>query len=160
MALLLTALACIVLGMEVPTTAAYVICVSVAGPALIDLGLEPLTDHLFVFWFALLSTITPPVCGGVFIAATMVGENWFKVALSAMALGLGLYIVPLAMVRHQHLIQLDKQPLESIVTALQLAVGLLILGKGLIGIKWSITRLTLILIAIVIIFGFNLSNYF
>ena len=160
LALLLTALACIVLGMEVPTTAAYVICVSVAGPALIDLGLEPLIVHLFVFWFALLSTITPPVCGGVFIAATMVGENWFKVALSAMALGLGLYIVPLAMVRHQHLIQLDKQPLESIVTAIQLAVGLLILGKGLIGIKWSIARLTLILIAIVIMFGFNLSNFF
>ena len=160
LALALTALACIVLGMEVPTTAAYVICVSVAGPALIDLGLEPLTVHLFVFWFALLSTITPPVCGGVFIAATMVGENWFKVALSAMALGLGLYIVPLAMVKHQSLIQLDKQPLESIITALQLAVGLLLLGKGLIGTQWSITRLTLILIAIVIMFGFNLSNYF
>ena len=66
-ALIMTALACIVLGMEVPTTAAYVICVSVAGPALIDMGLKPLTVHLFVFWYALLSTITPPVCGGVFI---------------------------------------------------------------------------------------------
>jgi TRAP-type uncharacterized transport system fused permease subunit len=54
-ALLLTALACLLLGMEVPTTAAYVICVSVAGPALIDLGLAPLQAHLFVFWFALLS---------------------------------------------------------------------------------------------------------
>ena len=159
LALLLTALACIILGMEVPTTAAYVICVSVAGPALIDLGLEPLTVHLFVFWFALLSTITPPVCGGVFIAATMVGENWFKVALSAMALGLGLYIVPLAMVQHQSLIQLDKYPFESIITALQLAIGLLLLGKGLIGSRWSVTRLTCILIAIVIMFGLNLSDY-
>ena len=74
-ALLLTALACLFLGMEVPTTAAYVICVSVAGPALIDLGMAPLTVHLFVFWYALLSTITPPVCGGVFIAAGMVGEK-------------------------------------------------------------------------------------
>ena len=159
LALLLTALACIILGMEVPTTAAYVICVSVAGPALIDLGLEPLTVHLFVFWFALLSTITPPVCGGVFIAATMVGENWFKVALSAMALGLGLYIVPLAMVQHQSLIQLDKYPFESIITALQLAIGLLLLGKGLIGSRWSVTRLTCILIAIVVMFGLNVSDY-
>ena len=159
LALLLTALACIILGMEVPTTAAYVICVSVAGPALIDLGLKPLTVHLFVFWFALLSTITPPVCGGVFIAATMVGENWFKVALSAMALGLGLYIVPLAMVQHQSLIQLDKYPFESIITALQLAIGLLLLGKGLIGSRWSVTRLTCILIAIVVMFGLNVSDY-
>ena len=72
-ALLLTALACLILGMEVPTTAAYVICVSVAGPALQKLGLEPLHAHLFVFWYALLSTITPPVCGTVFIAAGMGG---------------------------------------------------------------------------------------
>src|SRR5690606_9113289 len=86
-ALLLTAAACLILGMEVPTTAAYVICVSVAGPALMRLGLEPLQAHLFVFWFALLSTITPPVCGAVFIAAGMVEESWLKVAGVAMALG-------------------------------------------------------------------------
>ncbi|MDX5361241.1 MAG: TRAP transporter fused permease subunit, partial [Alphaproteobacteria bacterium] len=97
-ALLLTAIACLVLGMEVPTTAAYVICVSVAGPALQKLGLPPLTAHLFVFWYALLSTITPPVCGAVFIASGMVGENWLKVAGVAMLLGLGLYLVPLGMV--------------------------------------------------------------
>ena len=159
LALLLTALACIILGMEVPTTAAYVICVSVAGPALIDLGLEALTVHLFVFWFALLSTITPPVCGGVFIAATMVGENWFKVALCAMALGLGLYIVPLAMVQHQNLIQLEAHPLKAIVVALQLAFGLSLIGKGLIGTKWSVTRSLSIVLGLIIMFGINLSNY-
>ena len=87
-ALLLTALACLLLGMEVPTTAAYIICVSVAGPALQNHGLDLLITHLFVFWFALLSTITPPVCGAVFIAAGMVNENWLKVAVSAMALGI------------------------------------------------------------------------
>ncbi|MDZ7749776.1 MAG: TRAP transporter large permease subunit [Halofilum sp. (in: g-proteobacteria)] len=76
--------------MEVPTTAAYVICVSVAGPALIELGMEPLQAHLFVFWYALLSTITPPVCGAVFIAAGMAGENWLRVSMVAMALGIGL----------------------------------------------------------------------
>ena len=158
LALLLTALACIVLGMEVPTTAAYVICVSVAGPALIDLGLNPLTVHLFVFWFALLSTITPPVCGGVFIAATMIGENWFKVAISAMTLGLGLYIVPLAMVRHSSLIQLDKFPLEAIITGLQLALGLLFLGKALIDDRWSIRRIFYVAVSLVIIFGFSVSG--
>src|SRR5699024_988572 len=72
-ALLLTALACLLLGMEVPTTAAYVICVAIAGPALHSLGLNLLLAHLFVFWFALLSTITPPVCGTVFITAGIVG---------------------------------------------------------------------------------------
>ena len=95
LALLLTALACLILGMEVPTTAAYIICVTVAGPALIDMGLDILLVHLFVFWFALLSTITPPVCGTVFIAAGMVNENWVKVSITSMILGLGLYFLSL-----------------------------------------------------------------
>jgi TRAP-type uncharacterized transport system fused permease subunit len=82
--------------MEVPTTTAYIIFVSVAGPALQHLCLDLLTTHLFVFWFALLSTITPPVCDAVFIAAGMVNENWLKVAVSATALGIGLYLVPSA----------------------------------------------------------------
>ena len=74
------------------------ICIAVAGPALQKLGLDLLTGHLFVFWFALLSTITPPVCGAVFIAAGMVGENWLLVAITAMALGVGLCIIPLGMI--------------------------------------------------------------
>lgn len=123
-ALLLTALACLVLGMEVPTTAAYVICVSVAGPALTELGLTPLQAHLFVFWFALLSTITPPVCGAVFIAAGMVEENWLKVAVHAMALGIGLYLIPLAMIANPDLIALAETPGLALLAAVKVALGL------------------------------------
>ena len=118
--------------MEVPTTAAYVICVSVAGPALIELGLSPLQAHLFIFWFALLSTITPPVCGAVFIAAGMVEENWLKVALSAMALGIGLYLIPLGMIANPALIELSDDPAGSILAAMKLAVALAALSFGLI----------------------------
>jgi len=137
--LLLTALACLVLGMEVPTTAAYVICVSIAGPALIELGLEPLQAHLFVFWFALLSTITPPVCGAVFIASGMVNENWLKVALTAMALGVGLYLIPLGMIANPMIVKLAENPQLAILTFLKLAVGLSVVSYGLIGYKnWPI----------------------
>ena len=108
--LLLTAFACLILGMEVPTTAAYVICVSVAGPALIQLGLDPLQAHLFVFWYALLSTITPPVCGAVFISAGMINENWLRVAFTAMALGVGLYVIPLGMIANPAIIGLAATP--------------------------------------------------
>lgn len=130
--LFLTALACLVLGMEVPTTAAYVICVSVAGPALIQLGLEPLQAHLFVFWFALLSTITPPVCGAVFIAAGMVEENWFKVALTAMALGVGLYIIPLGMIANPDVLRLADAPLLAAFAFVQIGIGLALLSYGII----------------------------
>ncbi len=150
--LMLTAIACLLLGMEVPTTAAYVICVSVAGPALIDLGLKPLQAHLFVFWFALLSTITPPVCGAVFIAAGMVGENWLKVAFSAMALGMGLYIIPLGMIANSDLIRLESNPIGAILAFVQMALGLGCLSFGVIANFRSPIRLGLGVLGLLIIF--------
>ena len=151
-ALMLTALACIILGMEVPTTAAYVICVSVAGPALIDMGVAPLLVHLFIFWYALLSTITPPVCGGVFIAASMVEENWLRVAGSAMSLGLGLYVIPLAIIRHPELTGLADAPIAALLTTLQIGVGLALLGRGLTAPHGLPVRAGLIAAGMVVIF--------
>lgn len=151
-ALLLTALACLILGMEVPTTAAYVICVSVAGPALTSLGLSPLLAHLFVFWFALLSTITPPVCGAVFIAAGMVGENWLKVALKSMALGIGLYIIPLAMVANPDIIALAFDPTGAVISALKVAVGLTLISHGVIARRALGWRVMFVLLGVVAIF--------
>ena len=131
-ALILTAVACLILGMEVPTTAAYVICVSVAGPALIELGLGPLQAHLFVFWFALLSTITPPVCGAVFIAAGMVEEDWLKVAGAAMALGIGLYLIPLAMVSSPGLLELAAAPAAAGLAFVKTGAGLAAVSRAVI----------------------------
>jgi len=150
--LLLTALACLVLGMEVPTTAAYVICVSVAGPALIELGLEPLQAHLFVFWFALLSTITPPVCGAVFIAAGMIEENWLKVALTAMTLGVGLYVIPLGMVANPDVLALADAPLAALLAGARMGLGLGLLSYGLIAAHGAILRIFMIAAGLAAIF--------
>ncbi|MEM7488905.1 MAG: TRAP transporter fused permease subunit [Pseudomonadota bacterium] len=152
-ALLLTALACLLLGMEVPTTAAYVICVSVAGPALERLGLEPLQAHLFVFWFALLSTITPPVCGAVFIAAGMVGENLLRVAVAAMALGLGLYLIPLGMVAQPALIGMGAGPAEAALSFTLMATGLAALSRAVIAPGQVPWRLGLAASGLAAIFG-------
>ncbi|MDF2372729.1 MAG: TRAP transporter fused permease subunit [Rhizobiaceae bacterium] len=151
--LLLTALACLILGMEVPTTAAYVICISVAGPALTQLGLQPLQAHLFVFWFALLSTITPPVCGAVFIAAGMVSENWLKVAVTAMALGVGLYIIPLAMIANPSIIALGKDPLPALIALCQISVGLGLISHGLIASRNAGMKALLVLLGSGVVFG-------
>ena len=152
-AVLLTALACLVLGMEVPTTAAYVICVSVAGPALIDLGLQPLQAHLFVFWFALISTITPPVCGAVFIAAGMVNENWLKVAFTSMALGVGLYVIPIGMIANPQLIELAHKPWQALLSFCQVGAGLGLISYGLISPFGIFKRLLLLAAGAVVIFG-------
>ena len=150
-ALLLTALACLFLGMEVPTTAAYVICVSVAGPALIDLGMAPLTVHLFVFWYALLSTITPPVCGGVFIAAGMVDENWLRVALTSMSLGIGLYLIPLGMVVHPELLTIGVTPLLSLLAFCKIAFALGLISYAVISAGKSLHRLISIILGMALL---------
>ncbi|MEM5474345.1 TRAP transporter fused permease subunit [Hoeflea sp. AS60] len=151
--LLLTALACLVLGMEIPTTAAYVICVSVAGPALTKLGLEPLQAHLFVFWFALLSTITPPVCGAVFIAAGMIGENWLKVAVTAMSLGVGLYIIPLTMIANPSIMAIATDPVSALVALVQIGLGLALISYALIGAFTPLRRLGMGVAGFAVLFG-------
>lgn len=132
-ALLLTALAGLVLGMELPTTAAYVIVAAVAAPALVDLGVPLLYAHLFVFWYALLCTITPPVCGNVFIAAGIARTPWLPVAGNAMRLGVGLFLVPLAFIANPALLQIATTPLEALATMAQIAVGLWLVSFAIIG---------------------------
>jgi TRAP transporter 4TM/12TM fusion protein len=132
-ALALTALACIILGMELPTTAAYLICVAVAGPALVKLGLPELHAHMFVFWYALLCTITPPVCGTVFVAASIAGTPWMPVAGMAMRIGLGLFIIPLGFVANPALMQLAETPWLALLAAAKIGAGLTLLSYALIG---------------------------
>lgn len=159
-ALLLTALACLILGMEVPTTAAYVICISVAGPALRELGLPNMYAHLFVFWFALLSTITPPVCGTVFIAAGMAETPWVPVASHAMRLGFGLYLIPLAFIANPALLQTITHPLLAFAAFLKIGLGLWLLSQGIIGGKLSKWMQALfILIGLFTIFAYGIGSW-
>ncbi len=132
-ALALAALACIVLGMELPTTAAYVICIAVAGPALERLGLAPLQAHLFVFWYALLCTITPPVCGNVFIAASIADTPWLPVAWRAMRLGAGLFVVPLGFVANPSMLALLTDPLMTLLATLKVGAGLFFISYAVVG---------------------------
>lgn len=151
-ALLLTAIACLILGMEVPTTAAYIICVSVAGPILQEYGLSALQSHLFIFWFALLSTITPPVCGTVFIAAGIAETNWLGVASKAMRLGIGLYIVPVAFIVNSYLIHPDTHLIFAFLSLIKIAFGLAILSNALVNDRLSkILRALMLVVALVVI---------
>lgn len=93
-ALILTALLSILLGMDVPTTASYILASAIAAPTIMRLGIEPLTAHLFVFYYAILSAITPPVCASVFAAAAIAKEKFWKVAATAMVLSVPIYLIP------------------------------------------------------------------
>ncbi|MDO8569024.1 MAG: TRAP transporter fused permease subunit [Dehalococcoidales bacterium] len=94
LSLLLSMVTTIVLGMGMATTPSYVIAIAVLEAPLVKLGLTPLTAHMFIFYFAVIGAITPPVCPASFTAATIARTGWGKLSLIACALGLTGFIVP------------------------------------------------------------------
>lgn len=93
-ALALTALMAIVLGMGLPTTAAYLILATVVAPPLVEMGVPILTAHMFVFFFGCISTITPPVALASYVAAGIAGSDINKTSWTAFAYGITSYILP------------------------------------------------------------------
>ncbi len=98
LSLVLVAIACILMGAGIPTTALYIMLVSVAQPALSQLGVPPIASHLFVLYYGVVAEITPPVCTSAYAAAAIANSNPFKTGISAFTLGLGKIIAPMAFV--------------------------------------------------------------
>jgi TRAP transporter 4TM/12TM fusion protein len=96
--LVLTAIVCILLGCGVPTTATYIIMVTVAAPALGMLGIAPLTAHFFVFYYGVLADVTPPVAIAAYAGASMAGADPFRTGNTAFRLALGKVLVPFVFV--------------------------------------------------------------
>ncbi|MCX7786109.1 MAG: TRAP transporter fused permease subunit [Spirochaetes bacterium] len=130
LSLILIALTSIVLGMQVPTTAAYIMAVVIGGPVLVNLGIPPLVAHLFVFYFAILSAITPPICGAVFIAAGMAGSDWFKTALLSMRLSFAAFFIPFIFVYDQALL-LRGGMIEILTVVVRTGAATVFLSAGL-----------------------------
>ncbi|CAB1060234.1 TRAP-type uncharacterized transport system, fused permease component [Olavius sp. associated proteobacterium Delta 1] len=96
--LLLVMLACLILGMGVPTAPAYIIVAMIAAPSLIKVGLSPISAHMFVFYSCLLSAITPPVALAAYAGAAIAEANVIKTGVNAAKLGFVKYIVPFVFV--------------------------------------------------------------
>ena len=96
--LVMTALVCLLLGAGVPTTASYIIMVTIAQPALGKLGVEPIVSHFFVFYYGLLADITPPVALAAYAGASMAGADPFKTGNTAFRLGSAKALVPFVFV--------------------------------------------------------------
>ena len=92
--LLLTSLICIILGMGMPTATVYIVLVSVIGPALIKMGLVPMGAHLFLFYFGLISMLTPPVAIASMVAAEMAGADMWKTGFIGVQLAATAYLLP------------------------------------------------------------------
>jgi len=92
--LIISMIISLMLGMGMPTTASYVMASAVAAPALVLLGCKALDVHLFVFYFAVLSTLTPPVCVGAYTAAGLAGSNPNRTAFAGIKLALAGFVIP------------------------------------------------------------------
>jgi TRAP transporter 4TM/12TM fusion protein len=132
LALIMTMLAGIVLGMGMPTTPAYIIMSALLIPAIIKLGVPKPAAHMFAFYFAILSAITPPVALAVYASAGLAKSDLWKTGWSAVKVGSAGFIVPFMFVYEPALLMIGSwgEIARAFVTA---SIGCLLLAAGLAG---------------------------
>jgi TRAP transporter 4TM/12TM fusion protein len=137
LALVFAMLITLVLGMGMPTTAAYAVAASVFAPGLAQLGVPALTAHLFIFYYAVISAITPPVALASFAAAGMANADPWKTSLIALKLGLATFIVPFMFFFGPELLMRGEWPaiIQVLVTA---SIGVYLLAASTEG--WYAAR--------------------
>jgi len=130
--LLITAFGCLFLGLPLPTTVVYITLAVLAAPALVQLGIPPLAAHLFLFYFGMVSLITPPDCLPVYIAASIARANFWQTGWTAMRLGIAAYIVPFIFALHPPLIFIGTFR-EIFIAILTAVIGVMLLSTGCAG---------------------------
>lgn len=134
LALFFTMIACIVLGMGLPTTANYVVTATIAAPALInEFGLTAIAVHMFVFYFGIVADITPPVCLAAYAGAGIARANPFKTGVIAVKLAIAAFIIPYIFVYNPILVLVDVAPIPLIVAIATALIGMMAVSSAMIG---------------------------
>ncbi len=131
-ALIVTAIAGLVLGLALPTTPAYILTVALLIPALVKMGVMLPAAHMFAFYFAVLSAITPPVALAVFAAASLAKADMWKSSGAAMKIGAAGFVVPFMFVYEPALLMIGEWD-EIVVATLTAGAGCILLASGLHG---------------------------
>lgn len=132
-ALVLTMLCCIVLGMGVPTTANYCIMAATTAPILIRMGVPIAAAHFFVFYFGIVADITPPVALAAYAGSAIAKSNPMKTAFTASRLAIAAFIVPYMFCLSPALLMIETTPLQVAQISLTAIVGIFGLASGLEG---------------------------
>ena len=133
LALCLTMLCCIVLGMGVPTTANYVIMATITAPILIKMGIPMLAAHMFVFYFGIVADITPPVALAAYAGSAIAKSNPLKTGVTATKLAIAAFIVPYMLAMNPAMLIIDTQPLQVVQIVITSLFGIFGLSAGLEG---------------------------
>ena len=131
--LFFTMIACIVLGMGLPSIPAYIITATMAAPALAKMGVPPLVSHMFVFYFGMLANLTPPVALAAFAGAGIAGGNPAKTGIQAVKLALAGFVVPYIFAFSPALLMIDASPLTIVIAAATAIIGVISLGAAVEG---------------------------
>ena len=140
LSMVFVAIACILLGSGVPTTALYIMLATVAQPALAQLGVPALASHMFVFYYGIIAEITPPVCSTAFAAAAIAGANPWKTGNTAFKLSNAKIMVPFVFCYSPAMLIVLPEYFTwaaFLQTTLTCAAGTMILGAALIGYGWA-----------------------
>lgn len=132
-ALFLTMLCCIVLGMGVPTTANYCIMAATCAPILVRMGVPPVAAHFFVFYFGIVADLTPPVALAAYAGAAIAQANPMKTAFTATKLAIGAFIVPYVFALNPALLFIDTTALEVVQISITSIVGIFAVSASLEG---------------------------
>ena len=137
-ALVVTAIASLVLGLALPTTPSYILTVALLVPAIIKMGVIVPAAHMFAFYFAVLSAITPPVALAVFAAASLAKADMWKSGWAAMKIGAAGFIVPFMFVYQPALLMIGEWS-EIIMATVTASIGCVLLAAGLHGylMRWA-----------------------
>ena len=119
----------ILLGMGMPTTAAYAVAASVVAPGLIGLGIPTLTAHFFVFYFAVVSAITPPVALASYAAAGISGSNPMETSVASFKIGIAAFVVPFMFFYNSALL-MDGTTIEIVRVLITASIGIYLLAAG------------------------------
>ncbi|QUW21277.1 TRAP transporter permease [Sporosarcina sp. Marseille-Q4063] len=155
--LILTMIACLIAGMGVPTVAAYLIVSVLVAPALITMGAEPIAAHMFVFYFAIISAITPPVALASYVAAGIAGSKPFITSIRAFKLGLSGFIIPFMFVFNPTLLMVGE-PLEIVISIITAVLGVTLLAGTVEGYFYYLNKLSSLLRVLLLIIALSLIH--
>lgn len=132
--LFLTMIACLILGMGLPTVVCYVVMVLVVVPTLIKLGILPIAAHLFVFFFGIIAFVTPPVCLASYAGATIAMADFWKTGVQGFLITIPAFILPYAFILHPSYPLLMQGSLFEILFAfLTASIGIIFIAYSLTG---------------------------
>ncbi|MGP4080639.1 TRAP transporter permease [Pseudalkalibacillus sp. R45] len=153
-ALILVAIGCIILGMGMPTTSAYIMGAILMAPALVQLGIEPLAAHMYVLYFSVLSVITPPVALASYSAAGIAGSDLSTTGWTSILIASSSFLIPFAFVINPAMLLIGSLSNIVLVTIISI-IGIFALSAGVIGYVFTNTsifeRIFLIITAILLI---------